>query len=595
MTRISPALLGSLVALLLGALISPLAGAEPGFSSVVRVPLPTGLTSATLSIACVSAGNCTAIGRAGDEPFVVTQTSGAWGTPQLLDGFMTGVADVNGPMRIACPAANACVAVGGEQSGGVGLGSTPVVEFPYVVTESGGAWGTIAFVAPPSDANTSTPSAAFTSVWCASPGNCVALGPYTTSTDTTRAMEAIETNGIWGTTTSLPGTESFGTAVYLSCSSPGNCSAVSDEAAWTETAGVWGDPTAFGQTSSPQVAFQPADLGCTTTGSCVAVGAMVTEGDANDLAASDVETAGTWGTATSLPLPELSAVETQSALSSISCGTSACVAVGSGGHHGVIYSYLDPIAATWSDGTWSSIGIDQVGPINEDDYSAFDSVSCPEATACEAVGQRATWTLPGGLTDSSQFDTDVAPAEAVGTPGPPARVVAYAGLRSVLLTWTPPTEDGGAPITSYTATLSPGGTTCTNTGPFCAFYGLTNGRQYVALVRDSNGTATSTQATLSNHVFAGAVPSTPAHLHAVLARNGEFAWSGSTTPKGEPVLRYEISAIGGGHTYHCMSAHTSCIVGTLPTGTYTVTVDARDATGWSGPSATLVVGSTRAT
>jgi hypothetical protein len=179
-------------------------------------------------------------------------------------------------------------------------------------------------------------------------------------------------------------------------------------------------------------------------------------------------------------------------------------------------------------------------------------------------------------------------------PGPPASVIAYAALQSVELTWTPPTEDGGAPITSYTATISPGGATCVNTYPFCIFNGLTNGRQYVVTVRDTNGTANSAQRTFSNHVFAGAVPSTPTNLRAIRARDGEFAWSKSSSPYGEAVLRYAINATGDGRTYHCVSTHLSCLLKALPIGgTFSVTVAALDVTGWSGPSATLVYGPTR--
>jgi hypothetical protein len=592
--------LTSLVALVLGLIMltSPFAWAEPGFSNGVSVPIPAGVNPSYFgyqSIACASAGNCTAIGMTEDEPFVVAQSSGAWGTPHQLAGFMTGGYDVNGPMRIACPSAGACVAVGGEQSGGdFGPGTSPIVEFPYLVTESGGTWGKIAFVAPPADANTATPSAAFTSLWCSSPANCIAVGPYLTSTGTTRAMESVETNGVWDGTTALPGSEVSGflPTVYFSCSSMGNCMALSDSTTWTETAGVWGAPSAFAQTSSPGVTFQPLSLGCTTSGTCIVVGALNISGDVNWFAASDVETNGSWGTATALPMPKLSAVETRSTLSSISCQVSSCVAVGTGGHFGVIYSYFDPISATWSNGTWSSIGIDQVGPRGYDD-SSFEDVSCPPTAPCEAVGQRATWTLPGYAGNISSFDTEIQPAEPVAAPGPPATVVAYAYVQGIELTWTPPTEDGGAPITSYTATLSPGGATCINTVGFCSFDGLTNGRQYVVSVRDTNGTAISTQRTLSNHVFVGAVPSTPGTPRAVRASNGEFAWRGSTSPQGEVVLRYEITAKGDGRTYHCVSTATHCIVRALPNGgPYSVTVSAFDVTGWSSPSATLFYGPT---
>lgn len=574
-------------------LSSPLAWAEPGFSSVRAISIPSGVHASDVtykSIACVSTGNCTAVGVVGNGsafPIVVNQIAGVWGEPHQLGDFMTDSAH-EGAMQISCSAAGECTVVGGDQVGGWGgLGVPPLEVFPYVVTESGGNWGTIEFVDLPVDANT-LEDAEFSSLWCSSSGTCEAVGQYETSTETWRGMRALEVGGDWGNATSLPGTENPASGVpvvYSTCTSSGNCVAVSDGTTWTETAGTWGSPSPFGETSDPDQSFQPSGVGCPTTTTCVAVGMIGVATPGAFIAASELESSGTWGSPTTLPLPALSAVETQSRLTSISCQATLCVAVGSGGNNAKIYSNYDPISATWSNGSFSSIGIDQIGPVgqrNPDDASAFRDISCPPVAACEAIGQHSTWVLGVGPSDSSQFEVDIRPKEQVSTPGPPATVTAFPGLNNVQVVWTPPTEDGGAPITSYTATISPGGSTCNNTYPYCQFNGLIDGRQYVVTVRDTNGTATSTQLTFSNHVFAGAVPSTPARLRAVLGGVGEFT---STSPSGEPILRYEISATGKGHTYRCVSNRTVCRLNHLRGGvTYSVTASALDVTGWSGPS-----------
>jgi hypothetical protein len=66
----------------------------------------------------------------------------------------------------------------------------------------------------------------------------------------------------------------------------------------------------------------------------------------------------------------------------------------------------------------------------------------------------------------------------LGVPDVPTSVSATAGNAQVTLNWTAPTNTGGAPITAYTVTGSPGGG-CTTTGATaCVVTGLTNGTAY---------------------------------------------------------------------------------------------------------------------
>ncbi len=60
-------------------------------------------------------------------------------------------------------------------------------------------------------------------------------------------------------------------------------------------------------------------------------------------------------------------------------------------------------------------------------------------------------------------------------PGAPTGTVATAGDTTAAITWTAPTDTGGAQITSYTATATPGGAFCTTTGATtCTISGLRN-------------------------------------------------------------------------------------------------------------------------
>ncbi len=107
----------------------------------------------------------------------------------------------------------------------------------------------------------------------------------------------------------------------------------------------------------------------------------------------------------------------------------------------------------------------------------------------------------GGLTNGEPYtftvkarndagDSGASPTSAsvtpLGPPGAPNAPSAAPGVSSASVSWQPPTADGGEPVTSYRATASPGGASCTTSATTCQVTGLTNGQPYTFTVRATN-------------------------------------------------------------------------------------------------------------
>ena len=85
-------------------------------------------------------------------------------------------------------------------------------------------------------------------------------------------------------------------------------------------------------------------------------------------------------------------------------------------------------------------------------------------------------------------------------PGAPIIGTATVGNAQATVSFTPPANNGGAPITSYTVTSSPGGLTATGSNSPITVTGLTNGTAYSFTVTANNGTATGNASAASNSV-----------------------------------------------------------------------------------------------
>jgi hypothetical protein len=169
---------------------------------------------------------------------------------------------------------------------------------------------------------------------------------------------------------------------------------------------------------------------------------------------------------------------------------------------------------------------------------------------------------------------------ATRAPGSPDSVVATAGDAVVSVDWAPPLDTGGGPLTGYTVTLVPGGSSAQLDGSakhheFTS--GIANGTTYTVSVSASNSVG-SGQSALSNPVTPQAgLPDPPTSVTAV-AGDGQISvtWA-AANGNGTPIAEYIVTANGGSPE---TVTGTSATLDSLTNGVaYTVAVQARNTNG----------------
>jgi hypothetical protein len=398
----APATAVATAATVAGAHGSALGGA---WGTALEVPgiaaLNQGGDAQTVSVSCVSAGNCGVGGYYVDssgnyQAFVVNQTHGTWGTAEEVPGTASlnqgGDAGVG---QVSCASAGNCSA------GGHYVDSSGSYQ-AFVVSETHGAWGTAEEV-PGTAALNQGGSAGVHSVSCASAGNCSAGGYYTDSSGGLQAFVVSETGGTWRKAEEVPGTSTLNqsgdaTLASVSCVSVGNCSAggyYTDSSGngqvfvVNETGGSWGTaeevPGTAGHDQGGFLDAQVESVSCASAGNCSAVGTYAGNGTGDAMAFVVNETHGTWGTAEEVPGTAALAQDGLAQGFSVSCRAPGdCSAGGSyadGSGHGQAFVVSE------TGGTWRKAEeVPGTAALNQDGLAATDSVSCASAGNCSAAG-----------------------------------------------------------------------------------------------------------------------------------------------------------------------------------------------------------------
>lgn len=185
---------------------------------------------------------------------------------------------------------------------------------------------------------------------------------------------------------------------------------------------------------------------------------------------------------------------------------------------------------------------------------------------------------------SAGYQIPVAAPEA-----PRVRSVGYVPVAKAKITWEAP-ADGGAPITGYVVTASPGGKTCTAkpSQRSCTVKGLTGGKEYSFTVAARNRVGTGPTSPPAAAGVLAAPSSRPQGLSVDIAGSqAVVTWRKPRSTGGGRLVQYVVRTSPSGSS--CTTRATSCRLTGLALGrTYDVAVTAVNTGGASRPVTTSV-------
>jgi len=328
-----------------------------GIAKTVALPKPDPFVYPGLDlVTCQATGDCTATGDNGQIlPFVVSEHHGSWGKAEQVPGIASLGTRGGGVDALACASAGNC-AVGGLYDDSQGNKQA------FVAAEANGTWGRAREVPGIATANKGG-EAATESVSCPAPRKCLAVGFYLDSGGNIHPFISSQENGIWHHIqpvpglASLPGTNAGEPELQWDwCASPGNCTAVGDYVASdgmhgfdvTEKGGTWGEARKIRLGARTRIKIMA--VSCVSIGNCSAGGWFT--GVRSQEVFVITETNGVWGAAHEVPGSVALNRGGFANLYSISCGAPGqCTA---GGVYSPKSRSEEPFLVTEKDGVWGN-------------------------------------------------------------------------------------------------------------------------------------------------------------------------------------------------------------------------------------------------
>jgi hypothetical protein len=418
-------------------------------------------------VACTAVVSCVAVDAyddsAGNQQGLIDVEAGGPWTP--IAAPLAGLQVASNPgvevADVACPAFDACVAIGSDVS-------VNTYEQGLIETQSSSGWTAMAMPMPGNAVIASSPN--FYNVACPSPGNCAAGGYYTDSVGNQQGLLETDIGGVWQFATELDLTKlrtspnPDASVTDVACAAAGSCTAVGNYTDASginrpfvvqEVAGQWqpaieltlpanASSSAVGS-NGPQYDLFLNGVSCASTGNCTAVGSYDATG-ANDIEPFTLtETAGVWGPGTELTLPNdagaAPATNPKAALYSVSClGAGSCLAAGT---YVAGAGANAALVARESGGNWTAAAVD-LG-------SAYDSGSADlywADVACTAGGYCAAG---GYVADNASGNQD---GFLLDSPSAPSGVTVTLNGAQATVFWPAPRDNGGLPIGGYVVTAN---------------------------------------------------------------------------------------------------------------------------------------------